>query len=253
VYVQQNVLPVKKATKSDQTVANQLLMKALAQKNIAFSFVESEYFQAYVSYITAGLYKAPSRHHLVAALEDICDVLTTKIRQVLTASPYMSICADSWTKAGRHVTAITAGSPGQSIYMNSYENLGSDTAEVSAMAIHECIMVSLGLKPDMSSSELSFPVGKVAVMTSDTTAVMPATAKRLGEMDLCKGLVWAPCFSHVANLLLLDQLKVHAIADLLAHAKQIVTTFRVGNFRKLFIMCATRSCTTSRQGVQYDY
>jgi hypothetical protein len=125
------------------------------------------------------------------------------------------------------------------------------------MAIHECIIVSLGLKPDMSSSELSFPVGKVAVMPSDTTAVMPATAKLLGEVDLCKGL--DVVLRYLASVplsrgqLLLDQLKVFAITDLLAHAKQIVTTFPVGNFRKLFIICATRSCTSSRQAGQYDY
>jgi hypothetical protein len=103
----------------------------------------------------------------------------------LCTSPYISICADSWTKAGCHVTAITAGSPGQAIYMNSYENLGSDTDDVSAKAIHEGIIVSLGLKPDTTSNDQSFPVEKLAVMTSDTTAVMPATAKRLGEMDPC--------------------------------------------------------------------
>jgi hypothetical protein len=34
VYVQHNVLPVKKATKGDQRVANQLLMKALAKKTL---------------------------------------------------------------------------------------------------------------------------------------------------------------------------------------------------------------------------
>jgi hypothetical protein len=44
--------------------------------------------------------------------------------------------------------------------------------------------------------------------------------------------------AHVANLLLLDQLKVPAIASLLAHAKQIARVFRVGNFRKLFLLYA---------------
>jgi hypothetical protein len=49
---------------------------------------------------------------------------------------------------------------------------------------------------------------------------------------------WAPCLAHVANLLLLDQLKVPAIASLLAHAKQIAKVFRAGNFSKLFLLCA---------------
>jgi hypothetical protein len=75
-------------------------------------------------------------------------------------------------------------------------------------------------------------------MSSDTTALMPATARALGTSKLCKGMQWAPCLAHVANLLLLDQLKVPAIASLLAHAKQIAKVFRSGNFRKLFLLCA---------------
>jgi hypothetical protein len=99
-------------------------------------------------------------------------------------------------------------------------------------------MISLGFKVDMDPHDSNFPTAKVAMMTSDTTALMPATARALGTSKLCKGMQWAPCMAHVANLLLLDQLKVPAIASLLAHAKQIAKVFRVGNFRKLFLLCA---------------
>jgi hypothetical protein len=81
----------------------------------------------------------------------------------------------------------------------------------------------------MDPHDSNFPTAKVAVMTSDTTALMPATARALGTSKLCNGMQWAPCMAHVANLLLLDQLKVPTIASLLAHAKQIARVFRVGN------------------------
>jgi hypothetical protein len=89
----------------------------------------------------------------------------------------------------------------------------------------------------MDPHDSNFPTAKVAVMTSDTTALMSATARALGTSKFCKGMQWAPCMANVANLLLLDQLKVPTIASLLAHAKQIARVFRVGNFRKLFLLC----------------
>jgi hypothetical protein len=132
------------------------------------------------------------------------------------------------------VTAITAGRPGLTIYMNSYENLCTDDAVLGAEAIAACILTSLGLEEGCDTDNTAYP-SKLAVLTSDTTAMMPAMARRLRKMPLCKGLVWAPCFSHVANLLLQDQLHVPDTTELLAHAKQIVLTFRSGSFRKLFI------------------
>jgi hypothetical protein len=103
-------------------------------------------------------------------------------------------------------------------------------------------MISLGFKVDMDSHDSNFPTAKVAMMTSDTTALMPATARALGTSKLCKGMQWVPRMAHVANLLLLEQLKVPAegtsVASLLAHAKHIARVFRVGNFRKLFLLYA---------------
>jgi hypothetical protein len=106
--------------------------------------------------------------------------------------------------------------------------------------LHDCTMTSLGYKVDMDPGKPEYPHGKLSVMTSDTTSIMPAIARELGKLPLCKGLVWAPCFPHVCNLLLLDQLKVPAIAKLLAHSRQITAVFRVGGFRKLFLMCDCR-------------
>jgi hypothetical protein len=88
---------------------------------------------------------------------------------------------------------------------------------------------------------------------------MPATNKALNKFALFKGCSWVPCFSHVGNLALLDQLKIPSIAKLLSHAKQIVTVFRAGTFRKVFLLCASAlldglqhsatSCTARCPGV----
>jgi hypothetical protein len=66
-----------------------------------------------------------------------------------------------------------------------------------------------------------------------------------------------PCFPHVSNLALLDQLKIPSIAKLLSHAKQIVTVFRVGTFRKVFLLSlrlmdviAAQSCHKALHVVQ---
>jgi hypothetical protein len=57
------------------------------------------------------------------------------------------------------------------------------------------------------------------------------------------GCLWEPCFSHIANLLLLDQLKVSSVAKLLAASKQ--ATFRTGNFRKTFLKYVAVKCPIS--------
>jgi hypothetical protein len=229
---------VQKATDARKDMAAQLLMKAMAHKNIPFNFVTSSYFKSYVDFVSASVFTAPTRYDLVKALEHICDTIATRVQNQLRRSPYMAICTDSWTSNGRHLTAVTAGNPGCTIYLNSYENLGSDSADAGAGALSDCVMTSLGYKVDMDPASSDFPHGKVAIMTSDTTNVMPATARELGKLPLCKGLLWAPCFPHVCNLLLLDQLKVPAIANLLAHSRTITAVFRNGSFRKLFLMCA---------------
>jgi hypothetical protein len=195
-------------------------MRAFADTNVAFNFATSTSFHQYVSYISRDKFPAPSRWGLVRTLEELCDVITSKVSMLLRESCFISICADSWTSAGRHVTAITAGNPGLTIYMNSYENLCTDDAVLGAEAIAACILTSLGLEEGCDTDNTAYP-SKLAVLTSDTTAMMPAMARRLRKMPHCKGLVWAPCFSHVANLLLQDQLHVPDIAQLPAHARQI--------------------------------
>ena len=227
----------KKAISARKQAATQLLMKALAHKNVPFNFVSSKYSQTYVKFVSNNEFTAPLRYDLVKALEQICDIIVTKVQQHLRKQPFVGMKSDSWSTAGRHLTAITTGNAGTAIYLNSYENLGSDTADVGAEALHDCIMTSLGYKIDMDPASPDFSYGKVSVITSDTTNVMPAIARELGKLPLCKGFIRAPCFPHVSNLLLLDQLKVPAIARLLAHRRQITAVFRVGAFRKLFLMC----------------
>jgi hypothetical protein len=234
----QSKLQSKKANKFSHKRATQLLMQALAHKNVPFNFVTSPAFQEYVDYVSESKHHAPTRWDLVKALEEICDILAAKTQKQMSDSLCLAVCADSWSSAGRHLTAVTGGNPGLNVYLNSYENLGSEDAQSAADAIQGCLMTSLGFQVDMDPQDANFPTAKVAVMTSDTTALMPATARALGTSKLCKGMQWAPCLAHVANLLLLDQLKVPAIASLLAHAKQIAKVFRAGNFRKLFLLCA---------------
>jgi hypothetical protein len=231
------VVAVKQAGRPECKVAAQLLVKALAEKNVPFNFVTSKYFQAYVAFVSGLTYRAPSRYNLIASLEQISEIIATKVLKTFTNAAFMGICADSWTSGGRHVTAITAGLPGTSLYLNSYDNLGADDAMTTAAALHECVLVSMQLPRDMDQSNSMYPTGKVSTFTSDTTNVMPATARLMRDYGLFEGCVWIPCFSHIANLLLLDQLRVADIAALLAASKQITTTFRVGSFRKLFITC----------------
>jgi hypothetical protein len=212
-------------------------MQALARKNVPFNFVTSLAFQEYVDHVSESKRHASTRWDLVKALEEICDIFMAKTQKQMSESLFLAVCADSWSSAGRHLTAVTGGNPGLNIYPNSYENLGSEGAQGAADAIQQCGMTRLGFKVDMDLHDSNFPTAKVAVMTSDTTALMPATARALGTSKFCKGMQWAPCIAHVANLLLLDQLKVPAIASLLAHAKQIARVFRTGNFRMLFLLC----------------
>jgi hypothetical protein len=193
-------------------------MQALAHKNVPYIFVTSLAFQEYVDHVSESERHAPTRWDLVEALEEICDILTAKTQKQMSESLFLAVCADSWSSAGRHLTAATGGNPGLNIYLNSYKNLGSEDAQGAANAIQQGVMTSLGFKVDMDPHDSNFPTAKVAVMILDSTALMPATARALRSS---KGMQWAPCMAHVANLLLLDQLKVPTIASLLAHAKQI--------------------------------
>jgi hypothetical protein len=81
--------------------------------------------------------------------EEICDIITAKTQKQMSESLFLAVCADSWSSAGRHLTAVTGGNPGLNIYLDSYENLGSEDAQGAADAIQQCVMTSLGVKVDM--------------------------------------------------------------------------------------------------------
>jgi hypothetical protein len=83
------------------------------------------------------------------------------------------------------------------------------------------------------------PVGKVANLTTDTTAVMRATATVLTtKYPLFHGLLWTPCSYHVLNLYLQDQhKKVDSVKGVLAKGKLVALLFHNGAMRRLFIRC----------------
>jgi hypothetical protein len=93
----------------------------------------------------------------------------------------------------------------------------------------------MGLDENLPHDSIMIPRARVAVMTSDTTNVMPATARELLSYPMCEGMIWVPCISHVLNLFLVDQLTISSFKLLLQHSKQIVSVFRAGAFHKLFI------------------
>jgi hypothetical protein len=84
--------------------------------------------------------------------------------------------------------------------MNSFENSVTGDAVSGAEAVAACNLTSLGLKEGCDADSNAYP-SKVAVLTSDTTAMMPAVARQVSEVPLCNGLDWALAVLHVANLL----------------------------------------------------
>ena len=212
-------------------------MRFCAARNIAPAALVCTEFADCVSFLSGGRHQNTTRYYLMLALESLCSRIDSKKSKVLFDSSFIGFSADSWTKAGRHVTAMTAGNPGTSFYLSSYENLSSDNAAAGADAIHKCMLAALGLPLHLDSKHTSYPIAKVSVFTSDTTNVMPATNKELRKYPMFEGCVWVPCFPHVGNLFLIDQLKIPSIANLLSHAKQIALNFRTGTLRKLFLMC----------------
>lgn len=177
------VVAVKQAGRPECKVAAQLLMKALAEKNVPFNFVTSKYFQAYVAFVSGLTYRAPSRYNLIASLEQISEIIATKVLKTFTNAAFMGICADSWTSGGRHVTAITAGLPGTSLYLNSYDNLGADDAVTTAAALHECVLVSMQLPRDMDQSNSMYPTGKVCTRCRAFVVCRPHHSHRQPKID----------------------------------------------------------------------
>ena len=138
-----------KATSARKQAAAQLLMKAMVHKNVPFNFVTSEHFQSYVEYVSNDVFTAPSRYDLVNALEQTCEMIAAKVQEHMRKQPFIFVESDSWSTAGRHLLAVTTGNAGSAVHLNSYENLGSDTADVGAAALHDCVMTSDGYKIDM--------------------------------------------------------------------------------------------------------
>jgi hypothetical protein len=90
------------------------------------------------------------------------------------------------------------------------------------------MLAGLGLPGDFVSKDPSYPFAKVALLSSDTPHVMPATSRELCELALFEGCVWVSCFAHVGNLFLLHELTIPSVAKLLAHAKPKGTDFAFG-------------------------
>jgi hypothetical protein len=115
---------------------------------------------------------------------------------------------------------------GTSVFANAYENWSADTAINLAAAVHACLLDAIGLPPNTPEDNDIIPLSKLSGVTSDTTAVMPATFKELAKTRLAKGAAYNPCGSHVINLLLLYQVKqIRRIKQLLVHAKQLAMLF----------------------------
>jgi hypothetical protein len=219
-------------------------MKFMTEKSLPFHLTTSKYFQAYVAFISGQRFSAPSRYHLLKALDTICEEIDEKVQRYLTtfsfffSSSFFSVQLDSWPSHGRHISAVMVSSPVLSVFANAYEKWAADTALNSAAALHSCCLASLDLSPDHLPTDERIPCGKFAGFTSDTTAVMPKTAQEAAKMRLAKGALWIPCFSHVMNLYFLDQVReVSVIMLLMVHAKQVVTVFRLATFRKITKQC----------------
>jgi hypothetical protein len=90
-------------------------MQAFAQKNVPFNFVTSPAFQECVDHISDGKHHAPIRWDLVKALEEICDIFIAKTQKQMSESLFLAVCVDSWSSAGRHLTAVTVGNSGLNI------------------------------------------------------------------------------------------------------------------------------------------
>lgn len=94
----------------------------------------------------------------------------------------------------------------------------------------------MDLKEDLAPDDERIPRARICIMTSDTTNVMPATARELAEKyPLCESMLWVPCTSHILNLYLVDQLQITSFKLLLQHAKQIVLVLRSGVFHKMWL------------------
>jgi hypothetical protein len=184
-------------------------------------------------------------------VKDLSVRAAEKIKYLLVnKSTFVSFEEDSWSRFGRQYTAITAGSQGDSAFVGCFDiESGVETATVRAAAINRCMLSALGLDPDLGKHHGDIPRGKIAGMTSDTTNVMPATAKALLGYDLFKDMIWTPCSDHTLSLFIQDQMIIPPIKVFLQKANDDVT-FKDGQPRKLFLMHTTDGTGTIEQGVK---
>jgi hypothetical protein len=130
-----------------------------------------------------------------------------------------------------------SGGPGDRYFVGSAEfRDGSENHEVQALDIHRIMCKALGYSPATDPNDVSLPEAKVSNLTTDTTAVMPKTAQKLGTTyRLFKGMNWTPCSCHTYNLYLVDQEKAFkSIRALISRGRLVVTLFRNSAPRKLF-------------------
>jgi hypothetical protein len=175
----------------------------------------------------------------MCTLNFLSDIMDAKVKNLAKKSSHIAAQFDSWSYGIHKITAVTMTLPGFSVFVGAFENWSADTAINSAAAVHSCLLDALGLPPNTPPDNEIIPIGKISGVTSDTTAVMPATVKELRLTRLGQGAEWTPCAVHVINLYLLDQVKhIPCIKQLLVHATQLAMLFRLAGVHKIFVMCA---------------
>ena len=124
------------AKRPQQEEADNLLTQALVSKNVPMAFVTSPYFRAYVTKISEGHYKPPTVYAVIARLEELYKRIHKIVAVRLSKQTCITFETDSWSRAGKHFTAMTTGPPGLSVLTAAYENAGSDNAVNTADALH---------------------------------------------------------------------------------------------------------------------
>jgi hypothetical protein len=144
-------------------------------------------------------------------VKQLAELSASRVKSMLQQeSPHFSIQEDGRTRFSRHFCAVTAGGYGSSAFLGCYDIIeGVENAAQKAAAINKTVLAAIGCDPELGPRHPDISKGKVAMMTSDTAKVMPATARALAaNYDLFAGMVWVPCACHVLNLYLVDQMKI---------------------------------------------
>jgi hypothetical protein len=228
-----------KPTRGQREVATELLTRAMLQHHVAPWFLTSNAFKAYIAFISGERYEAPTRYQFLQMTDTLSHRSSKFIAKELNDAIFFSFEEDSWTSHNKHYHAITTGKQGTSYFVGTFEiTKGPESAENQAKAVHATLLSAMGLDPALHPDDTSIPHGTVAAMTSDTTNVMPATAKELARYPLCHGLFWVPCAAHELGLFLKDQTNVPEIKMFLRQAGRIASIFKSGAPNKLLSSCA---------------